>query len=170
MQRAAAPFAYRQCVGIMLLNERGEALVARRADMPPEMAAWQMPQGGIDWGETPREAALRELEEEIGTAEVEIIAETRAWLTYDFPPDVALRVWGGRYRGQRQKWFLMRFNGADGDIDLGHEYREFDAWRWVDPEHVPSLIVAFKRQLYFAVIAEFRPHCRTVRERGRVRP
>jgi putative (di)nucleoside polyphosphate hydrolase len=170
MQHAAAPFAYRQCVGIMLLNGRGEALVARRADMAPDMAAWQMPQGGIDWGETPREAALRELEEEVGTAKVEIIAETRAWLTYDFPTDVAGRVWGGRYRGQRQKWFLMMFTGTDDDIGLGHEYREFDAWRWVDPEDVPRLIVAFKRQLYLAVVAEFRTHCRTVRARGRVQP
>jgi putative (di)nucleoside polyphosphate hydrolase len=151
----------------MLLNGRGDALVARRADMPPDAAAWQMPQGGVDWGETPREAALRELEEEIGTANVEIIAETRRWLTYDFPPEVMGRVWGGRYRGQRLKWFLMRFGGADSEIDLGREYREFDAWRWVDPEEVPRLIVAFKRALYDAVLDEFRRHCRAVREFGR---
>ena len=163
MNRAGGPVAYRQCVGIMLLNERGEVLVARRADMP-NGAAWQMPQGGIDWGETPREAALRELEEEIGTAKVEIITETRSWLTYECPPDVAGRVWGGRYRGQRQKWFLMRFIGGDGEIDLGAEYREFDAWRWVDPEALPQLIVAFKRQLYLEVLSEFRPHCRAARQ------
>ena len=114
----SAPTRYRECVGIMLVNGRGEVLVARRADMPAN-PAWQMPQGGIDWGETPRQAALRELEEEIGTARAEIVAESREWLTYDFPPQLANRRWGGRFRGQRQKWFLMRFTGGDADIDLG---------------------------------------------------
>ena len=151
---------YRQCVGIMLMNGRGHVLVARRADMPTA-PAWQMPQGGIDWEETPREAAMRELEEEIGTAKAEIVAESRGWMTYDFPLEVAGRVWRGRFRGQRQKWFLMRFTGCDADIDLGSKHPEFDAFRWVDPEEVPKLIVAFKRQLYIEVISEFRHHCRT---------
>ncbi len=150
---------YRECVGIMLLNPRGHVLVARRADMPTA-PAWQMPQGGIDWGETPRQAALRELEEEIGTAKAEIIAESRDWLTYDFPSELAARVWRGRYRGQRQKWFLMRFTGCDDDIDLGSKHAEFDAFRWVDPEELPRLIVAFKRHVYVAVLGEFRDHCR----------
>jgi putative (di)nucleoside polyphosphate hydrolase len=153
------PQRYRDCVGIMLVNDRGQVLVARRADMPAT-PAWQMPQGGIDWDETPRQAAWRELEEEIGTAKAEILAETQRWLTYDFPPEIAGRVWGGRYRGQRQKWFLMRFTGTDGDIDLGNQYREFDAWRWVDPETLPDLIVAFKRPLYIEVLNEFRDYCR----------
>lgn len=149
---------YRQCVGIMLLNDDGLVLVARRADMP-RAPAWQMPQGGIDWQETPREAAMRELEEEIGTRRAEILAESRGWLTYDFPPEITGRVWGGRFRGQRQKWFLMRFTGCDADIDLASEHPEFDAWRWVEPERLPELIVAFKRQLYIDVLSEFRAFC-----------
>jgi putative (di)nucleoside polyphosphate hydrolase len=154
---------YRQCVGIMLINGRGHVFVARRADMPAT-PAWQMPQGGIDWEETPREAAMRELEEEIGTAKVEIVAESRGWMTYDFPLEVAGRIWRGRFRGQQQKWFLMRFTGCDADIDLGSKHPEFDAFRWVDPEQLPKLIVAFKRQLYIDVLTEFRAHCRTARQ------
>jgi putative (di)nucleoside polyphosphate hydrolase len=149
---------YRQCVGIMLINGYGRVFVARRADMPAA-PAWQMPQGGIDWEETPREAAMRELEEEIGTSKVEIVAESSGWMTYDFPLGVADRVWGGRFRGQRQKWFLMRFTGCDADIDLGSRHPEFDAWRWVAPEQLPELIVSFKRQLYIDILAEFREHC-----------
>jgi putative (di)nucleoside polyphosphate hydrolase len=145
----------------MLVNERGHVLVARRADMPAT-PAWQMPQGGIDWGETPREAAMRELEEEIGTAKAEIVAESRDWLTYDFPRDLAGRRWDGRFRGQRQKWFLMRFTGCDADIDLGSRHAEFDAFRWVDLERLPELIVAFKRQVYVEIVSEFRQHCRTM--------
>jgi putative (di)nucleoside polyphosphate hydrolase len=150
---------YRPAVGIMLLNGQGQVLVARRTDMPT-MPAWQMPQGGIDPGETPRQAAMRELEEEIGTAKAEIVAESRVWMTYDLPAELARRVWGGRYRGQRQKWFVMRFKGCDADIDLATEHREFDAWRWVPPEELPDLIVWFKRRLYIAVMTEFREHCR----------
>ena len=153
---------YRQCVGVMLINDCGRVLVARRADMPTA-PAWQMPQGGIDWEETPREAAIRELEEEIGTRKVEIIVESRDWMTYDFPLEVAGRVWGGRFRGQRQKWFLMRFTGCDADIDLGSKHPEFDAFRWIDPEELPKLIVAFKRKLYIDVLTEFRAHCRAAR-------
>jgi putative (di)nucleoside polyphosphate hydrolase len=157
---------YRECVGIMLIDRRGQVLVARRADMPAT-PAWQMPQGGIDWGETPREAAMRELEEEIGTAKAEVVAESRDWLTYDFPFDLAGQKWGGRFRGQRQKWFLMRFTGCDADIDLGCKHAEFDAFRWVDPEELPELIVAFKRQVYIAVLDEFRDHCGALRSAAR---
>ena len=154
------PF-YRPAVGIMLLNPAGLAFIGRRIDMPAGLAAWQMPQGGIDPGETPRQAALRELKEEVGTDEAEILAESAGWLHYDVPEDLWMQfggMWGGRYRGQRQKWFLMRFTGEDRDIDLATEHPEFDAWEWVEPERLPELIVPFKRQLYRDILAEFRPY------------
>jgi putative (di)nucleoside polyphosphate hydrolase len=152
---------YRPGVGIMLLNRQGLAFVGRRSDMPARLAAWQMPQGGIDPGETPRAAALRELHEEIGTDKAAILGETEGWLHYDLPAEIAGRSWDGRYRGQRQKWFAMRFTGADGDIDLaaaGHP--EFDAWQWIPAERLPELIVPFKRPLYLAVLDELRRYCR----------
>jgi putative (di)nucleoside polyphosphate hydrolase len=149
---------YRQGVGIMLLNPAGEAFVGRRIDT--RFAAWQMPQGGIDRGETPAAAARRELQEETGTDKAEIVAEARSWLCYELPQEMAAVLWGGRYRGQRQKWFLMRFLGRDADIDLKGEHPEFDAWQWVAPERLPGLIVPFKRQLYCDVLAEFLPFCR----------
>jgi putative (di)nucleoside polyphosphate hydrolase len=149
---------YRPGVGIMLLNRGGEVFVARRIDMPA-IPAWQMPQGGIDAGETPRQAAFRELEEEIGTASAEILAESRGWLYYDLPPELAAGIWGGRYRGQRQKWFAMRFIGSDGEINLATKHPEFDAWRWVPPSQLPELIVPFKRQLYTQVLTEFGAYC-----------
>jgi putative (di)nucleoside polyphosphate hydrolase len=150
--------SYRRGVGIMLVNAAGHAFVGRRIDTL--IAAWQMPQGGIDEGETPAAAAMRELKEEVGTDKAEIVAESRSWLCYELPPEIAAALWGGRYRGQRQKWFLMRFLGRDADIDISdHEHPEFDAWRWVPPDHLPELIVPFKRQLYCDILAEFRPHC-----------
>lgn len=149
---------YRPAVGIMLLNRHGEVFVARRLDMPM-LPAWQMPQGGIDAGESPRQAALRELKEEIGTDKAEILGESRGWLKYDLPAELAGRIWGGRYRGQQQKWFVMRFTGDDRDIDLATEHPEFDAWQWVAPTRLPELIVPFKRQLYIDILAEFREHC-----------
>jgi len=152
---------YRPGVGIMLLNHAGRVFVGRRIDMPAGLAAWQMPQGGIDPGETPRQAALRELEEEVGTADAEILAESRGWLHYDLPPDAAGRMWGGGFRGQRQKWFAMRFLGNEADIDpAAGAHPEFDAWEWVEADRLPALIVPFKRPLYEAVLAEFRPLCR----------
>ncbi len=150
---------YRAGVGIMLINDHGRIFVGRRADMP-DMPAWQMPQGGIDPGERPRCAALRELKEEIGTDKAEILAESRKWRCYDIPAEIACRLWGGRYRGQRQKWFLMRFVGTDADINLATPNPEFNAWRWVEPDDLPRLIVPFKRPLYLDVLAEFRRHCR----------
>ena len=150
--------AYRPAVGIMLLNPQGDVFVARRIDFP-DAEAWQMPQGGIDPGETPRAAAMRELKEEIGTDKAEVLAESRSWLSYELPAEIAPLVWGGRYRGQRQKWFVMRFLGSDRDIDLATPHPEFDAWRWVAPERLPELIVPFKQQLYRDILAEFRDYC-----------
>jgi putative (di)nucleoside polyphosphate hydrolase len=149
---------YRAAVGIMLLNPAGKVFVARRIDMQM-LPAWQMPQGGIDPGETPLEAAFRELKEEIGTDKAELLGKSRGWLKYDLPPELARGVWGGRYRGQRQKWFAMRFTGSDADIDLATDHPEFDAWKWAAPDRLPELIVAFKRQLYIDILAEFRVHC-----------
>ena len=156
-KRSAQSLPYRPCVGIMLLNRDGAVFVAKRIDMPSD--AWQMPQGGIDRGEDPRAAALRELEEEIGTAKAEILCESRVWLKYDLPVELSGGIWGGRYRGQRQKWFVMRFTGSDADINLATEHPEFDAWQWVAADRLPDLIVSFKRQLYIDILAEFREHC-----------
>ena len=144
---------YRPNVGIMLLDGWNRVFVARRIDTPGE--AWQMPQGGIDEGEEPHRAALRELKEEIGTDRAEILAETKGWMRYDLPAEIAGRIWGGRYRGQRQKWFAMRFLGSDRDIDLATEHPEFSDWKWVAPEDLPGLIVPFKRPLYVALLDEF---------------
>jgi putative (di)nucleoside polyphosphate hydrolase len=149
---------YRAGVGIMLVSPEGRIFVGRRIDMPG-LPAWQMPQGGIDPGETARAAALRELKEEIGTDKAEILAESRHWRHYDIPAEIAGKLWGGRYRGQRQKWFAMRFVGSDADIDLATPHPEFDAWQWVEPDDLPRLIVPFKRPLYFDVLGEFRAHC-----------
>jgi putative (di)nucleoside polyphosphate hydrolase len=150
---------YRLAVGIMLLNHERRIFVGRRIDMPAGLAAWQMPQGGIDPGETPRQAALRELGEEVGTDRAEILGESSGWLHYDVPREIAGRMWGGRFRGQRQKWFAMRFTGRDADIDpSATEHPEFDAWEWVEAARLPELIVPFKRQLYLDVLAEFRAY------------
>jgi len=144
---------YRSGVGILLLNRAGLAFVGQRIDYPGE--AWQMPQGGIDRGETPREAALRELKEEIGTNNTEILAESESWFEYDLPEEFRQHVWRGRYRGQRQKWFAMRFLGQDREIDLATHHPEFSAWKWVEPSALPRLIVPFKRRLYADVLKEF---------------
>lgn len=150
--------AYRPGVGIVLVNRERNVFVGRRIDMPRGWPAWQMPQGGIDADETPMQAALRELYEETGTDKAEIVAETRDWLHYDLPAPIAGTAWGGRYRGQRQKWFLMRFDGEDGDIDLSRHDAEFDAWKWVAPAALPGLIVDFKRPVYTALLEEFREY------------
>ncbi len=144
---------HRNGVGAMLFNALGRVFVARRIDIPSE--AWQMPQGGIDSGETPREAILRELKEEIGTAEVEIIAESQDWLTYEFPHWLVQNIWDGRYRGQRQKWFAMRFVGEDSDINIATQTPEFLDWKWEELNRLPELIVPFKRKLYQDLVAEF---------------
>jgi len=152
---------YRPCVGIMLINREGLVWVGRRR---PKWAGygsahiWQMPQGGITPGEGERAAALRELEEETGVASVELLAEAPDWLSYDLPPDLLGIALKGRYRGQRQKWFAMRFTGKESEIDIaprgGHK-AEFDAWRWADAAELPHLTVPFKRQVYCDVVREF---------------
>lgn len=148
-----AHLPYRKGVGIMLLNREGKVFVAKRIDMTSE--AWQMPQGGIDAGEDARTAALRELGEEIGTSNAEIIAESVDWLRYDLPDALVPRIWKGQYRGQEQKWFAMRFTGVDGDINIATEHPEFSEWKWVDMQELPDIIVPFKRELYQLLVDEF---------------
>jgi len=140
----------------MLLNHDGLAFVGHRIRMPPGLAKWQMPQGGIDVGELPIQAALRELREEIGTDRADILGESRGWFHHMVPDEIADGMMGGRYQGNRHKWFAMRFTGIDADINLDTEHPEFDAWKWVSPEHLPELIVPFMRRLYLDVLAEFR--------------
>lgn len=154
---AAADLPYRPCAGVMLINREGLIFVGRRRDTAAP--AWQMPQGGIDPGEDPRAAALRELREETGipAARVEVLAETPDWLTYDLPAELLGRTWGGKYRGQRQKWFLMRFLGEDDEIDIAREHPEFSEWRWIGPQAMIAAIVPFKRDIYRAVVDAFRP-------------
>ena len=150
---------YRPCVGVMLVNADGKAFVGKRIDNR-EGDWWQMPQGGVDKGEDLRAAVLRELWEETGVTEghVSILAQTREELLYDLPEELMGKLWGGKYRGQRQFWFLARFEGTDADIDLNaHQPAEFEAWRWVEPELLPELIVPFKKRVYRTVLDEFRP-------------
>jgi putative (di)nucleoside polyphosphate hydrolase len=150
---AASESAYRTGVGVMLLNPRHEVFVGRRADTQAD--AWQMPQGGIGRGEKPRQAALRELEEVIGTANVEVLAESKAWLYYDVPEQLAQKAWRSRWKGQRQKWFVMLFKGDDAEIKVGTAHPEFNAWRWVSVQELTELAVSFKRQLHLNVLGEF---------------
>ena len=152
----AEPTAYRPCVGAMILNAQGRAFVAQRIDSPG--LAWQMPQGGIDKGEDPRKAVLREVEEEIGVAadQLDVLAEHPDWLRYDLPAELIGKLWKGRYRGQEQKWFALRFLGADSDINIETDHPEFSAWRWTALDELPDLIVPFKRDIYRQVVSAFR--------------
>jgi putative (di)nucleoside polyphosphate hydrolase len=146
---------YRRGVGVMLLNREGKVFVGARIDNRAE--AWQMPQGGIDEGEEPWATALRELEEETGIAPglVEKIRECPERLTYDLPEDIRADLWGGKWKGQDQDWFLARFLGNDGDVDIATEHPEFREWKWVEPQQLPELIVPFKRELYGQLLREF---------------
>jgi len=150
---------YRSNVGAVLFNPLGEVFVARRADLPNAEGApggWQLPQGGIDDAEDPRAAVRRELQEEIGTGAATIIGEHPNWLTYDLPPELLGKALGGRYRGQRQRWFALRFKGRDSDVRLDLDpHPEFDAWRWVPLAELPSLAVAFKRPIYDVLAQSF---------------
>jgi putative (di)nucleoside polyphosphate hydrolase len=150
---------YRPNVGAVLFNRAGRIFVARRADLPNAegpAGGWQLPQGGIDEAEDPRVAIFRELGEEIGTAAAEIIGEHPDWLHYDLPPELIGKALGGKYRGQRQRWFALRFRGADSDIRLDLDpHPEFDAWRWEDLANLPSLAVSFKRDIYAVLATSF---------------
>jgi putative (di)nucleoside polyphosphate hydrolase len=158
---ASERLLYRPCVGVMLLNRSGRVWIGRRRDVPDEPegpgAWWQMPQGGIDENEDPAKAALRELEEETGIRSVDVIAETPGWYSYDLPPALLPKAWGGRYRGQKQKWFAMRFTGHDDEVVLDRAgYKpEFDSWRWANIDELLGLIVPFKREVYSQVVREF---------------
>ena len=138
----------------MLINKDGLVLIAQRIDQRAE--AWQMPQGGVEDDETPSQAAMRELEEEIGTNRAEIIAESEAWIPYDLPRDLADKVWRGRFRGQTQKWFAMRFLGKDEDINLATAEPEFDAWKWTPLANLTDVAAHFKRENYRQVVDIFR--------------
>lgn len=153
-----AALPYRPCVGVMLINREGLIFAGQRIDM--QVPAWQMPQGGIDAGEDPRAAALRELGEEIGVRAdlVEVIGQTPAPLAYDLPHDIVPTVWNGRYRGQAQHWFLMRFLGRDDQIDIALAHPEFSHWRWMAADELLAAIVPFKRPIYARVVAAFRQY------------
>ena len=145
---------YRPCVGLMLINAEGKVFVGRRIDQTVE--GWQMPQGGIDKGETPEQAALRELKEEVGTDKAEIARTHPDWLNYDLPAHLVGVALHGKYRGQSQKWFAIRFTGKDEDINLFTHEPEFATWRWVGMDELIGLIVPFKREIYGKVVAEFK--------------
>jgi putative (di)nucleoside polyphosphate hydrolase len=155
---------YRACVGITVLNSAGLVFIGRRSHGPEHMDAthaWQMPQGGVDPGEDTWPAALRELSEETNIRSIERLGEIEDWLTYDIPSDIIGEAWGGKYRGQTQKWYALRFTGVEREIDIahpggGHHKPEFLAWRWEPIANLPALVVPFKRDVYEQVVAKFK--------------
>ena len=154
----AESLPYRPCVGVVLIDARGMVFAGQRIDNPSP--AWQMPQGGIDGDEKPREAAYRELWEETGVTrdKVEFVGKTHGWVTYDLPPELLGKVWGGKFRGQKQKWFLFRFKGQDSDVSIASEHPELSTWRWIHADAMVESIVPFKRAVYEQVIRSFRAY------------
>ena len=152
----AEDLPYRPCVGLMLINAQGKVWVGRRVGVA-EGKNWQMPQGGIDKGETPKQAALRELEEETGTRKAEIIGQSKDWMTYDLPEPLIGKALKGKYRGQKQQWFALRFTGEEADINIDTDHPEFDAWRWVATDELVDLVWEAKRGVYRQVVSEFAP-------------
>lgn len=150
-----AKLPYRPCVGLVVMNRHGEVFAGQRIDNPG--SAWQMPQGGVDEGETPLEAALRELGEETGIApsSVDVMGETENWIPYELPFELVPKLWKGRYRGQEQKWFLLRFKGDDSEIDIARENPEFSIWQWMAPDDLIEKIVPFKKSTYEQVFGSF---------------
>ena len=159
----AEDLPYRPCVGIALFNAKGLVWMGNRFGFE---GAWQLPQGGIDDGETPIEAAMRELKEEIGTDKAEIISETPNWLTYDLPEHLIGKAFKGKYRGHKQKWFAMRFTGKEKHINIDVPNPEFDSWQWNDLATLPDLIVPFKMPVYLQIAAEFHDIPQRIREAG----
>jgi putative (di)nucleoside polyphosphate hydrolase len=149
--------SYRPCAGIMLANRDGKVFVGQRTDRSVDSDAWQMPQGGIDEGEEPEDAALRELEEETGVTRdlVTILARSAEEYFYDLPDELNGKLWGGQWQGQRQWWFLLRFQGEDSDINIETTVQEFADWQWVEPAELPGLIVPFKKRIYESLVTEF---------------
>ena len=149
---------YRPCVGVMLINPAGLIFAGQRRDST--VPAWQMPQGGIDQGERPRQAARRELQEETGISKdlVEFVGKTDDWVTYDLPPELLGKVWDGKFRGQRQKWFLYRYLGRDDQVNIATEHPEFERWKWIGADEMLAEIVPFKRAVYDEVVRSFRAY------------
>jgi putative (di)nucleoside polyphosphate hydrolase len=152
---------YRRGIGIVLVNDDRKVFIGRRSGVNQQYhfnqlnSTWQMPQGGIDDGETPEEAVLREMHEEIGTQKGEIIATSQTWLSYDFPDPIRKNIWGGKFEGQTQKWFLIRFLGCDSDINLTLHIQEFEEWKWASAEQAMSLVIDFKKNVYQKIFEEF---------------
>lgn len=151
--------SYRLGVGLMILNSKNQVLVGKRADLDDtseNVAPWQMPQGGVDYGEDPYLAALREMKEEIGTDSVTLLTQTPQWIYYDLPKEIATKLWGGRFVGQKQLWYVFRYDGYDVDINIHTAHPEFCEWKWVEPADLISLIVSFKKGLYTYLVTEFK--------------
>ncbi len=143
----------------MLMNDQGHIFVGKRIDT--RLDAWQMPQGGIDPGETVEQAAFREMEEEIGTARATLLHISPGWFSYDLPTELVPQIWDGAYRGQKQRWCLMHFQGQEADINIQTQHPEFSAWKWVEPESLHALIVPFKQEIYRQVVQTLQPHIQT---------